>query len=54
MRYFFKYVNLLKKDKPFKWLHDEQRNIHAMVFKFKDKESPRGYISGLVHNLQVR
>lgn len=44
---------MLKNDKPFKWIQDEQRDISAMVFRFKDKESPRTYISSIVHNLHV-
>lgn len=43
---------MLKKEGPLKWVQDENRDIGQMIFRFKDKESPRGYISGLVHNLQ--
>lgn len=33
-------------------MHEENRDIGQMIFRFKDKESPRGYISGLVHSVQ--
>lgn len=45
---------MLRKEGPQKWVQDENRNIGQMIFRFKDKESPRSYISGLVHSLQVR
>ncbi|KAL1510015.1 hypothetical protein ABEB36_004673 [Hypothenemus hampei] len=48
----FQYLNMLKKEKPQKWIQDETRDIGNIVFQFKDKESPRGYISNIVNNLQ--
>ncbi|XP_044760344.1 insulin-degrading enzyme [Coccinella septempunctata] len=48
----FQYVNMLKQLGPLKWVHDENRDIGEMTFRFKDKESPRGYISSLVHFMQ--
>lgn len=50
----FQYLNMLKAQGPQKWVQDENKDIGNMLFRFKDKESPRGYISGLVHTLQVR
>lgn len=44
---------MLKNEGPKKWIQDENRDIAHMVFRFKDKESPRMYISSLVHSLQV-
>lgn len=49
----FQYINMLKKTGPLDWLHREQKDISAMTFRFKDKESPRSYISSVVNNLQV-
>jgi insulysin len=49
----FQYLNMLKTQGPLKWVQDENRDIGNMLFRFKDKESPRSYISGLVHTLQV-
>ncbi|KAH0808873.1 hypothetical protein GEV33_013918 [Tenebrio molitor] len=48
----FQYLNMLKTQGPLKWVQDENRDIGNMLFRFKDKESPRSYISGLVHTLQ--
>ncbi|RZC37709.1 insulin-degrading enzyme, partial [Asbolus verrucosus] len=49
----FQYINMLKTQGPQKWVQDENRDIGSMLFRFKDKESPRSYISGLVHTLQI-
>ncbi|KAL3284944.1 hypothetical protein HHI36_019075 [Cryptolaemus montrouzieri] len=48
----FQYINMLKDQGPLKRIHDENRDIGDMTFRFKDKESPRSYISALVHMLQ--
>ncbi|XP_018331415.1 insulin-degrading enzyme [Agrilus planipennis] len=48
----FQYINMLKDVGPLEWIQEEQKDIAAMIFRFKDKESPRTYISGLVHHLQ--
>ncbi|XP_030755591.1 insulin-degrading enzyme [Sitophilus oryzae] len=48
----FQYINMLKTEKPQKWIQDENRDIGNMIFRFKDKESPREYISSLVNSLQ--
>lgn len=44
---------MLKHQGPLKWVHDEYKHLGEMTFRFKDKESPRGYISTLVHLLQA-
>lgn len=43
---------MLKNQGPLKWVQDEQKDIASMIFRFKDKESPRNYIAGHVHLLQ--
>lgn len=43
---------MLKNQEPEKWIQEESRDICQMVFRFKDKESPRTYISSMVHQLQ--
>ncbi|XP_050296511.1 insulin-degrading enzyme [Anthonomus grandis grandis] len=48
----FQYLNMLKKETPQQWVQDENRDIANMVFRFKDKESPRSYISNIVNYLQ--
>ncbi|VEN56875.1 unnamed protein product [Callosobruchus maculatus] len=48
----FQYLNMLKREGPLKWIQEENRDIYQMVFRFKDKETPRSYISSIVHNLK--
>ncbi|XP_065170967.1 insulin-degrading enzyme isoform X2 [Atheta coriaria] len=48
----FQYLNMLKQSPPIRTYHDEQRDIAAMTFRFKDKESPRSYIESLTHKVQ--
>lgn len=47
----FQYVNMLKHDGPKEWIFQEYKDILSMNFRFKDKESPRSYVSNMVHNL---
>ncbi|XP_069679683.1 insulin-degrading enzyme isoform X2 [Periplaneta americana] len=47
----FQYVNMLKRDGPKEWIFQEYKDIVSMHFRFKDKESPRSYVSNTVHNL---
>ncbi|KAK4883510.1 hypothetical protein RN001_006829 [Aquatica leii] len=47
----FQYLNMLKSHGPLQWIQEEQKQISAMIFRFKDKESPRSYIAGNVHYL---
>lgn len=44
---------MMKREKPQQWVQNENRDIGNMVFRFKDKESPRAYISNIVNSLQV-
>uniref|UniRef100_A0AAR5Q891 Insulin-degrading enzyme n=1 Tax=Dendroctonus ponderosae TaxID=77166 RepID=A0AAR5Q891_DENPD len=48
----FQYINMMKREKPQQWVQDENRDIGNMIFRFKDKESPRSYISNIVNSLQ--
>ncbi|KAK9703223.1 Insulinase (Peptidase family M16) [Popillia japonica] len=48
----FQYIKMLKASGPLLWVHEEQRDILAMGFRFKDKESPRSYIVSLAYSLQ--
>ncbi|XP_077991993.1 insulin-degrading enzyme-like isoform X2 [Glandiceps talaboti] len=41
----FQYLNLLRKEGPQQWVHDECRDLDAMTFRFKDKERPSSYTS---------
>ncbi|VVC34289.1 Hypothetical protein CINCED_3A004705 [Cinara cedri] len=47
----FQYVNMLKREGPQEWFHDENKNISAMQFQFKDKGSPLDYVFRLSSNL---
>ncbi|XP_060867052.1 insulin-degrading enzyme isoform X2 [Metopolophium dirhodum] len=40
----FQYVNMLRREGPQEWFHDENSNISAMQFQFKDKGSPLDYV----------
>ncbi|XP_025418538.1 insulin-degrading enzyme-like isoform X2 [Sipha flava] len=40
----FQYINMLKREGPQEWFHDENKNISAMQFQFKDKGSPLDYV----------
>jgi Secreted/periplasmic Zn-dependent peptidases, insulinase-like len=44
---------MLKQDGPKEWIFEEYKDILSMNFRFKDKESPRSYVSNMVHNLHV-
>jgi secreted Zn-dependent insulinase-like peptidase len=44
---------MLKQDGPKEWIFEEYKDILSMNFRFKDKESPRTYVSNVVHNLHV-
>ncbi|KAJ9600258.1 hypothetical protein L9F63_009434, partial [Diploptera punctata] len=39
---------------PMEWIFEEYKDIVSMHFRFKDKESPRSYVSNTVHNLHVK
>uniref|UniRef100_A0A1Y1LI14 Insulin-degrading enzyme n=1 Tax=Photinus pyralis TaxID=7054 RepID=A0A1Y1LI14_PHOPY len=47
----FQYLEMLKVNGPLQWIQEEQKRISSMIFRFKDKESPRSYIAGHVHYL---
>lgn len=46
-------MNLLKREGPLEWFHDENKNISAMQFQFKDKGSPLDYVYRLSSHLIV-
>ncbi|XP_041476883.1 insulin-degrading enzyme-like isoform X1 [Lytechinus variegatus] len=47
----FQYLNMLRKEGPQQWVHDECRDLDAMRFRFKDKERPSGYVTKVAHLL---
>lgn len=52
-KYNFQYINLLNKEGIQKWIFDEQATILATGFRFKDKEEPRKFVVGSVHDILV-
>lgn len=48
----FQYINMLKKEGPIKWIHDEYKDIADMNFRFKEKCPPYRYVSSIVQVLQ--
>ncbi|XP_033214183.1 insulin-degrading enzyme isoform X2 [Belonocnema kinseyi] len=48
----FQYINMLKKEGPVEWIFNEYRDIATMNFRFKEKNSPRNYVSSTVQALQ--
>ncbi|XP_071494745.1 insulin-degrading enzyme-like [Diadema antillarum] len=47
----FQYLNMLRKEGPQRWVHEECRDLDAMRFRFKDKERPAGYVTKIAHLL---
>lgn len=44
---------MLKREGPQEWFHNENKNISAMKFQFKDKGSPLDYVYKLSSHLVV-
>lgn len=44
---------MLKIEGPQEWFHDENKNISAMQFQFKDKGSPLDYVYRLSSHMIV-
>lgn len=45
---------MLKETGAQRWVWEEQRDLMAMEFRFKDAQDPRAFVTGHVHLLQVR
>ncbi|XP_054168721.1 insulin-degrading enzyme-like [Oppia nitens] len=43
----FQYINLINKERPQKWIYEEEKKIKEIKFQFKDKERPLNYVRGL-------
>ncbi|XP_072026752.1 insulin-degrading enzyme-like [Amphiura filiformis] len=53
----FQYLNLLKKEGPQEWVHNECRDLDAMKFRFKDKERPANLCTrtaSLIHEFPLK
>ncbi|XP_039761918.1 insulin-degrading enzyme [Pararge aegeria] len=48
----FQYIEMLRAEGPRRWVWEEQRDLMAMEFRFKDAQEPRALVVGHVHLLQ--
>ncbi|XP_012215276.2 insulin-degrading enzyme isoform X1 [Linepithema humile] len=48
----FQYISMLKKKGPIEWIYNEYNDIANMNFRFKEKFSPRSYVTSVVQALQ--
>ncbi|XP_026333644.1 insulin-degrading enzyme, partial [Hyposmocoma kahamanoa] len=48
----FEYIAMIKAMGPQRWVWEEQRDLLAMDFRFKDAQEPRSLVVGHVHLLQ--
>ncbi|KAJ0170062.1 hypothetical protein K1T71_014668 [Dendrolimus kikuchii] len=48
----FQYISMLRDEGPKKWVWEEQRDLMALEFRFKDTQEPRSLVTGHVHLLQ--
>ncbi|CAB3224482.1 unnamed protein product [Arctia plantaginis] len=48
----FQYIAMLKAEPPKLWIWEEQRDLMASEFRFKDAQEPRSLVVGHVHLLQ--
>ncbi|XP_026744064.1 insulin-degrading enzyme [Trichoplusia ni] len=48
----FQYIAMLRAEGPKKWVWEEQRDLMALEFMFKDAQEPRSLVVGHVHLLQ--
>ncbi|XP_065058104.1 insulin-degrading enzyme-like [Rhopilema esculentum] len=49
----FQYVNLLNDAGPQEWIFNEIKALDDMTFRYKDKETPYGYVTTLSHAIQM-
>lgn len=51
MQLFFAYIDLLREAGPQRWLYDEQAQLAALSFRFKEQGSPMRYVSQLASGM---
>ncbi|XP_063543756.1 insulin-degrading enzyme [Cydia strobilella] len=52
----FQYIAMLRETKPQRWVWEEQRDLMAMEFRFKDAQEPRSLVTshvGLLHEFPM-
>ena len=53
LRKLFEYLELLKQAGPRESLYDEQSQLSALAFRFRDETQPLRYVSGLANDMQL-
>ena len=53
LREVFEYLQLLKDEKPRRALYEEQGQLAALAFRFRDDVQPIRYVSGLANDMQL-
>ncbi|KAG6438646.1 hypothetical protein O3G_MSEX000111 [Manduca sexta] len=48
----FQYISMVRAEGPQRWVWEEQRDLMALEFRFKDTQEPRTLVAGHVHLLQ--
>lgn len=48
----FQYISMVRTEGPQRWVWEEQRDLMALEFRFKDTQEPRSVVTGHVHLLQ--
>ncbi|RVE50691.1 hypothetical protein evm_004601 [Chilo suppressalis] len=48
----FQYISMVRSEGPQRWVWEEQKDLMAMEFRFKDAQEPRALVTGHVHLLQ--
>ncbi|XP_072943184.1 insulin-degrading enzyme isoform X2 [Epargyreus clarus] len=48
----FQYIAMVRREGAQRWVWEEQRDLMAMEFRFKDTQEPRSLVTGHVHLLQ--
>ena len=46
------YLTMLREQELQKWIFEENHDINEMLFRFKDKEEPQGYVEILANRYQ--
>lgn len=49
----YQYLNMLKREKPARWVFDEVNNLGKINFNFKDKEKPMSLVSSVAADLHI-
>ena len=53
LQHTYQYLNMLKSEKPYKWIFDEMTGLGKIKFNFKDKEKPINYVSSVSSDMHI-